>query len=361
MLLSPIINKVFFIEVDRIARLPIASWHDCLLGKLDSIKKIASFRDVETLEIIVNQMSLIAFYAGWEKEAREICKNFIAYYKKNIFEKKIGEHQLGILQPFINYIRLERLIGNVQGALHFLDFINPLSANGELFIFDNKFSYSRFSDASKRLMTFCFFEESVKSFLQLRQYKELSKFLDSYAFLAVRDQNALAIEARSISIYYDKGGSAAIDYLKSNLCLVKEKFIPGLLLKLSIFFYDGKQTEVAYSSLLEIYNFYFSSINTLGLPELRSCINLLILSQKFGILHMVIDMVEPLLDKFTSLNDELSQLELLLLVKDNERFKQIWKETLESTDYIFFRGKFLEEKKNPPYLQGIKSLLKFLG
>lgn len=340
-------DKILYPEFDRIPRLPIDIWCNklkCLITRM--MKSANSDQDInfiiEDVKLVTNQLSLLCFYLSQDEVAKNICEKAIYFFYN--YREITGDirSECGIIQPYINLIRLDRFKFQNSDALSKLSTFNPFNVNDEIGILGLQVQLSSLSMPTLNLLKLCFVDESIKTFVNLKDYDRLSQFID---YLESKQEisnvpQELIEEAKTICFYHIDLINTVnyIDHLLTKK--MSKEFYDIFLLKLSQVHAKLGNLDIAKLLVQKLFKNYVRSMPFIEFHHLRFGINIASGLIFFDMKKEAKELIKLLLVKNTTYNDELGQLECFFLLKEEDDFIFNWKDLLKKTHYLRFKNRF---------------------
>ena len=304
-------------EKDRISRLPINFWVDSL--KEDFINQVNNNDDLKkfiSLQLITNQLALILFIINEVELAKKLCLNAQKYFFNIYVREKIFycNDKFGILQPWINLIRIERFLKNFSASYTKLESLKLNESHYKLddYIVDKK----DLSIEAQQLLTHCYIDEKVKLLIDDDRYIQLDDFLEE----CIKEhsnsyQIFLFLEARVIAMFNSAQRDLIPNFIDDIIAESPKDEKNLFKLKLVHYYINVKNNDLALEALEELYSeFFITLVSPLYILRFwlmvgKTCYELAEFKKMSEIFN---NLYKPLLIK----NDELSLWEISILMKD---------------------------------------------
>lgn len=325
---------LLFPEKDRIAREPIGSWLDNLSSSFDESINNCNFHD---LEVVTNNLSLVCFYLGHKDISRNMCINAHHFFYKTYVVKKIPcPNKFGILQPYINLIRLCRFLKQWDEAENTLSFMRKYDTHIQ--VGGYKLDHSDFSSDAIGLLQSCRLDEWIKMALYQKSYTTIVRFLKKGISPPTKNHVLYFLELKIISYVAMGQKEHAPVFMESIINELKGEEAMRFHLKLVHFYILIEDSSKARTILKTILDVYKEPNTKTPLYELRLWLNLARTCKELKKNKFVKSICNTILPLFEDKNDELSALAVARLIKETGYENEYTQEILQKNSYAYLQN-----------------------
>lgn len=333
-------------ERDRISRPPIDNWLHTLSKDYDlKVLNSDNSNRFEELEVILNNLSLIFFYLKEVQMAEFVCQGmrkylYDVYYKNHLFD---CPNKYGVIQPWINLIRIDRFQGNKDAALEKLD---QLVCRGGIYSLGSlNMNAVRLSDQAKSFITFCYIDEKSKLLLAQSAFEELQNFvaLCLQNFTLHPQQINFFLEIKSIMMARDMPENI-ISFLSSIIQELSFEEGKYFQLKQAHYLLMTKDHQGVLKILDQILEQKFIHDKT-PIYDLRFWINVAYCYLEIGFKHQAYKIFDEIYHYFSGYNDELSLYEISLKFNESSESHINWLDIKNNSTYgLIAKNQFKDQR-----------------
>lgn len=340
-------NTILSPERDRISRRPLDHWiHDLETQYYEYLPLITQDFPYADFEVILNNISLIAFYLGKKDLAEELCKTsqrffFDAYVTKVAQAKgKNCPNKFGVIQPWINLIRLDRFLGKFSDSKEKLQEIKY--QNDTYSLAGHFLKQADISRQAIQLMSHCYMDEYIKIHLAQKSYDVILNFITEIPQKQhlYKAQILFLLETKAI-VSRHTPDAVTIPFLLQNIVdeIPEEEKLVFALKYVHWLMLENEGQQAKEHLKLIVANFDYPK--NIPLFKLRLWLQVARTCQEIGLIDELETLSLWLYKAFTEQDDALSVLELARMVTSTSLSSPFWKTIIEQSTYT-------KVKNDPP-------------